>query len=265
MSITESMKEVGRPIAYYPRLAKFFGSVNAAIFFSQLFYWQDRADSELGVFKTSEEWTEETGLSYREQVTARKHLVELGLLVETHKRLEHRIYFKLNLAAIDAAFGQWTEAQSPNCEKRNPPSDENAIRGVRQTQVVNKTEITTETTSEITARAQAPDVSDVPPEVLADYQALRKAKRAPLTKTAVDGLRSEGAKAGMSLAQVMALCCERGWTGFQAGWVLGRGEAPGGNAGDRVLNRQEALEARNRAVGAQWAREMLGNANVMGG
>lgn len=250
MSITESMKDVGRPIAYYPRLAKFFGSVNAAIFFSQLFYWQDRADSELGVFKTSEEWTEETGLSYREQVTARKHLVELGLLVETHKRLEHRIYFKLNLAAVDTAFGQWTEAQSPNCEKRNPPTDENAVRGVRQTQVVNKTEITSEITAEITPRAQAPDVSDVPPDVLRDYIATRKTK---LTKTAVDGLRREADRAGMSLAQVMALCCVRGWTGFKADWVRNREAGPGG--GHSHLNRQEAIEARNRAVGEEWLRQ----------
>lgn len=55
--------------------------------------------------------------------------------------------------------------------------------------------------------------------VWTDFLAIRKAKRAPLTATALDGIESEAVKAGMSLADVLALCCTRGWQGFKAEWV----------------------------------------------
>ena len=163
MSLSNSLASVGRAVAYYPSLSKFFGSVNASIFFAQLHYWQSRSSDELGVFKTSEEWTEETGLSYREQATARKLLTDMGVLVETHKRLQHRVYYRLNLEVVDAAFGAWTKpqfpndenaigemrkAQSGNCEKRNSGDAENAVRGATKAQSVNKEKITAEITAE---------------------------------------------------------------------------------------------------------------------
>lgn len=63
----------------------------------------------------------------------------------------------------------------------------------------------------------APD--DVDPQTWGDWLALRKAKRAPITETAIAGIRREAAKAGMSLAEALAMCCERGWSGFKADWV----------------------------------------------
>lgn len=52
--------------------------------------------------------------------------------------------------------------------------------------------------------------------------AMRKAKRAPLTQTALDGIEREAQKAGMALTDVLALCCARGWQGFKADWVAGQ-------------------------------------------
>ena len=146
MSLIQSMRDIGRPVVYYARLARFFGSVNASILFSQLAYWQDRTSSPLGVFKSSDELLEETGLSYREQVTARKHLTSKGYLVETHKRLEHKIFYRLDFDLIDAAFGEWSKRHFPNCGKRSSPNDESAVRGLRMAQFVNSTEMTTEMT-----------------------------------------------------------------------------------------------------------------------
>lgn len=172
MSLSASLANVGHPVAYYPRLARFFGSVNVAILFAQLHYWGQRCESDLGTYKTSEEFTEETGLSYREQATARKHLRQAGFLIETPRRLEHRVYFRLNLEAVDAAFDAWTEAQtkaqSPNDEnafreipkaqfgsvaKRSSGDAANAVGGVRQTHSVISTETPTETTAETTAES----------------------------------------------------------------------------------------------------------------
>src|SRR5690606_32148820 len=129
MRLSDAMTGIGRPVVYYPRLARFFGSVNAAIFFSQLFYWQSRTENPDGVFKTSEEWERETGLSYREQSTARKELRELRFLKERNRRLEHRIYDLLDTTAIDDEFHAWWSESEPDFA-----SDESAIRETTKAQ-----------------------------------------------------------------------------------------------------------------------------------
>lgn len=62
--------------------------------------------------------------------------------------------------------------------------------------------------------------------VWSDFLAMRKAKRAPLTATALDGIQAEASKAGMPLADVLALCCARGWQGFKASWLRDAGAQP---------------------------------------
>ena len=52
-----------------------------------------------------------------------------------------------------------------------------------------------------------------------DWLKLRKAKKAAVTQTAIDGIRREAEKAGVSLQAVLQTCCERGWTGFKAEWL----------------------------------------------
>lgn len=59
----------------------------------------------------------------------------------------------------------------------------------------------------------------VDPQVAGDWLKLRKAKKAAPTLTAIDGITDEAAKAGMSLSDALAVCCQRGWTGFKADWV----------------------------------------------
>lgn len=63
---------------------------------------------------------------------------------------------------------------------------------------------------------------DVPDSVWSGFLAIRKAKRAPLSQAALDGIAREAAKAGMTLADTLALCCTRGWQGFKAEWVQDR-------------------------------------------
>lgn len=60
---------------------------------------------------------------------------------------------------------------------------------------------------------------DVDEEVWADYMAIRKAKRAPITQTALSRIRSEAAKAGVTMQQALETCCERGWQSFRADWI----------------------------------------------
>ena len=47
---------------------------------------------------------------------------------------------------------------------------------------------------------------------------MRKAKRAPLTATALAGVQREADKAGITLAEALRCCVEAGWQGFRAEW-----------------------------------------------
>jgi len=62
---------------------------------------------------------------------------------------------------------------------------------------------------------QPEGVSD---SVWQDFLAVRKANRAPLTQTALDGIAREASKAGITLAQALSICCTRGWRSFNASW-----------------------------------------------
>lgn len=55
---------------------------------------------------------------------------------------------------------------------------------------------------------------DVPPDLWRDFCALRKARNAPLTARALDGVRREAAKAGATVADALAFMVERGHQGF---------------------------------------------------
>lgn len=63
----------------------------------------------------------------------------------------------------------------------------------------------------------------ISPQIAKDFKAIRKGKKAAITKTAMDGIRREATKAGLTLESALAICCERGWSGFKAEWVTGHG------------------------------------------
>jgi hypothetical protein len=100
--------------------------------------------------------------------------------------------------------------------------------------------------------------ADVPEQVWQDFQAIRAAKRAPLTDTAVDGIAREAAKAGIDLATALAYCCERGWQGFNAGWYAARQQAAA-----KAPARSEHVSFAEQERRAGWARweEMTGQSH----
>jgi hypothetical protein len=229
----------GHPVAYHPTLARFFGSVNAAIFFGQLRYWSTRTDNPLGVYKTSEEWTEETGLSYREQATARRILTDAAFVTETNKRLEHRIYFLIEWDAFNASFDKWqacnprtTKTQLGESAKRISPNDENAFRE----EAKRRSSISTETTSEITSReGESAKALEVPPPLLKDFLKVREKKKSgPLTQTVIEGLEEDAQSAGITLEEAVKACCKYTWETFVPAWYAERtGTAPKASGHDK--------------------------------
>ena len=70
-----------------------------------------------------------------------------------------------------------------------------------------------------------------------DYIAIRLAKNAPLTATAMEGLKREAAKAGMTLEQAITYSTEQGWQGFKAEWLLNKVFGSGGGNQSKPQNR----------------------------
>ena len=60
---------------------------------------------------------------------------------------------------------------------------------------------------------------NVEEQVWSDFLALRKVKKAPMTVTALAGIKKEADKANWSLDKAISECVARGWTGFKADWV----------------------------------------------
>jgi hypothetical protein len=60
---------------------------------------------------------------------------------------------------------------------------------------------------------------DVDPQVVADFRALRIKHRAPITETAMKGLKREADRAGLTFEQALVVCCERGWRSLRANWL----------------------------------------------
>lgn len=158
MKISEALAGVGAPIAYHSNLARCFKSVKAAILFSQIFYWQQHSASSIGVYKSAEDLELETALTYREQKAARDTLVRLGVLIETHRRLEHRIYFSIDLDRLDEVFFGWLSEHNHNSAKSNsvtPETTKDSFGGKQNLCSFIRTENTTE------KEGKAPSGADV--------------------------------------------------------------------------------------------------------
>ena len=97
-------------------------------------------------YRTAEEIEDETGLSVQEQRTARDKLKKRGVLIETEKRIEHRIYYKLDLNAFDDLMLQHSgseESTAPKCNI-NSPEMQNQHSGSEESTAVIRTEDLTE-------------------------------------------------------------------------------------------------------------------------
>lgn len=66
---------------------------------------------------------------------------------------------------------------------------------------------------------------DVPKQVAQDWLKVRKAKRAPLTLSALEGVVEEVGKTSLTLEAALMISCRRGWAGFESKWLKDDGLA----------------------------------------
>lgn len=91
-------------------------------------------------------------------------------------------------------------------------------------------------------RALATKPDDVPQGVWDDFQTIRRAKRSPLTQTALDGISAQAGRAGRTLADALAVCCSRGWQGLDADWLT-QGINGSGKSASSVLDEVRRINA----------------------
>ncbi len=168
-----SIELFDRPIAFQRAFVELGVGITGALMLSQCVYWHSRTSQRDGWFyKSQADWETETGMTRREQETARKRLVQAGFLEEIRKGVPAKLYFRVNVEALEAALkalssrmaesanqectdGATSMAESAIQECTNPPDCEG---GNRQS----ITEITSETTSETTAgKTSGPDRPDI--------------------------------------------------------------------------------------------------------
>lgn len=90
-----------RTITIHPWLVKLLGGLKETVFFTNIAQWIPSTDRTKEVYKSMEQIQEETGLSRKEQINARKKLRDLHVIKERHAKMEHRLYFSLNIEGID--------------------------------------------------------------------------------------------------------------------------------------------------------------------
>jgi sarcosine oxidase delta subunit len=106
-----------------------------------------------------------------------------------------------------------------------------------------ETETERETEGEAKKALKSATPDGVSESLWKDFLAIRKAKKLPVTDTAIQGLKREAAAAGKTLSEALTICCERGWGGFNAKWL--ERDAPTG--GSKQLTMQEEMALRARA------------------
>ena len=126
------LSALDRPVAYHRVFRRVSGSTVAAVFLSQLWYWTRTLPPERDgwLYKTQSEMEEETGLSRREQETARKHLKEQGLVEEQRKGNPAKLWYRIDQDTLALAIQraiknggteQSSMAEPANQECPNPP------------------------------------------------------------------------------------------------------------------------------------------------
>lgn len=79
------------------------------------------------------------------------------------------------------------------------------------------------------SKIEIEEIEGVSKNLLADWKAVRKAKRAgPVTKSALEALQREADKANISVAYAVQLCAERGWQSFQADYKFTKPDSGAG-------------------------------------
>lgn len=225
----------GTPYCVLRSISEAIGRVTATVLFSQLYYWQNKTRSALGVYKTRAELEHETGLTHNDQRTAIKKLIEKGVVIVTEKRIEHKTYYKIDNMRLKQLMMAWVTEEKPSSpqEKRRCGHLDKDDIGASVISMSLYQKNTTKTTSLITTgnTNDFPMISNLDLSVFHQvpgdkiwkaYLAYRKSKNAKLTQNMLNYLAdqiNQSNRQGYSKNEVLNECVLRNWLGFKACWL----------------------------------------------
>ena len=112
MKLSDFLDGVGHPVAYYPALAGPLG-VKAVVLCCQNAHWQiEQEAGESGVHRTLGELSRATVLARTELDSARRVLRNASVLIETERRLEHKMFYRINLAVMQQLIAKAVDSRS---------------------------------------------------------------------------------------------------------------------------------------------------------
>jgi hypothetical protein len=134
-----------KPVAYHPDVAKALGSVKACVFLLQLLYWNfnDTTEQRDGwLWKTSRQMYDETGLSEKEQASARKFLAALNVIEvdlrtaefmrdgKLKKGLRKIHWYKVDIGKVSDIVISYYDTKTPAVQRKaRNPKQPRSIKG----------------------------------------------------------------------------------------------------------------------------------------
>ncbi|OAM07567.1 DNA-binding protein [Acinetobacter baumannii] len=246
IKLIEAMNE--QPIAFNKHYVFLGCGINGALMLSQLVYWTSRTkDSEGWIFKTHHEWTQETGLTRREQDTARATLKSLKFISEKKMGVPRRVYYRVERENLYQALIEYSEsidinsmhnsailnAQNSHTECTNAPDCMHKCATLNAQIRPSNTENTyreyTENTTDIICAESAPKTqkfkakdfllkNGVSEQTATEYLDLRNKKKKPVTQRALQLVFKQAQEAKLSNERVFQIIVVRGWESFKAAW-----------------------------------------------
>lgn len=177
------------------------------------------------VWPRRSEIAERSGMHPSNISTATSALVKLGWL-EKDGRGGHSKATRYTIRVPDTVAHSATVAEQATVAQSATPTVAQSATRMRVAHSATRKEDTNEQTNrrdKVNTRAKFDAVAylsgkGVDAEVVADWLALRKEKRAPATLTVIAGNEHEAVKAGITLADALRIACMRGWASFNADW-----------------------------------------------
>jgi hypothetical protein len=110
-----------RVVGYSPDLARKVGGATTGLFLSQLLFLSDKgANPEGWVYKSEQEMGKETGLTKREQQTARRKLLSLGVIAIMRGGFRNTYHFKVLWEKLYQLIAGFQQPQNVPTEKVQP-------------------------------------------------------------------------------------------------------------------------------------------------
>jgi hypothetical protein len=145
----------------------------------------------------------------------------INLRLEAHRSKAAEISSKR--AAAGANGGKVAQAKYKGLLESSEANQQNLLGHPNQSNP-NQTNLSIPKSKNKTTALRPKDIDE---KVWNDFLVLRRAKKLPLTDSALNGIVREAGKAGLNLQEAIVVCCERGWAGFKAEWFTNPVQRPG--------------------------------------